>query len=150
MLLPYVHRTGKTDLIITENYGPIYNFKIYENLQKTYRITTVFMHPWFIRPVRNVFDVGRYIRVRGQVGGGWALEMESFWVVWNGIEPIGECHLGPKKLELLAGFNLWISFKKCKKLCLKTKHFRTNSDKYPNQVLSSGTTFRPIQYNDRT
>ncbi len=28
----------------------------------------------------------------GQVGGGLAL--------WNGIEPIGECHMGPKKLEI--------------------------------------------------
>ncbi len=30
--------------------------------------------------------------LRGQEGGGWAL--------WNGIEPLGECHLGPKKLEI--------------------------------------------------
>jgi hypothetical protein len=29
-------------------------------------------------PVRNVFDAGREITLRGQVGGGWALEMESF------------------------------------------------------------------------
>jgi hypothetical protein len=36
--------------------------------------------------------------LRGEVGGGWALEFESFWVLGNGIEPIGECHLGPKKL----------------------------------------------------
>ncbi len=34
----------------------------------------------------------------GQVGGGWALEIKSFWALWNGIKPIGECYLGPKKL----------------------------------------------------
>jgi hypothetical protein len=42
--------------------------------------------------------------LRGQVGGGGALEIEIFFIylfflaLWNGIEPIGECHLGPKKL----------------------------------------------------
>ena len=35
-----------------------------------------------------------------QVGGGWALEFESFWAMWNGIEPIGEFYLGPKKLKI--------------------------------------------------
>ncbi len=35
--------------------------------------------------------------LRGKVGGGWSLEFESFWALWNSIEPIGECHLGPKK-----------------------------------------------------
>ena len=38
--------------------------------------------------------------LRGQVGGGWALEIETFWALWNGIEAIGECHLGPKKVEI--------------------------------------------------
>jgi hypothetical protein len=33
--------------------------------------------------------------LRGQVGGGWALEIES--LLGHGIEPIGECHLGPKE-----------------------------------------------------
>jgi hypothetical protein len=33
----------------------------------------------------------------GQVGGGWALEFSSFLGPVNGIEPIGKCHLGPKK-----------------------------------------------------
>jgi hypothetical protein len=32
--------------------------------------------------------------LRGQVGGGWALEIETFWTLWNGIEPLGVCHLG--------------------------------------------------------
>jgi hypothetical protein len=38
--------------------------------------------------------------LRGQVGGDWALEMESFLgpVKWH--PPIGECHLGPKKLGI--------------------------------------------------
>jgi hypothetical protein len=37
--------------------------------------------------------------LRGQVGEGWALEIESFLgpVKWlNGIELLVECHLGPK------------------------------------------------------
>jgi hypothetical protein len=36
--------------------------------------------------------------LRGQVGEDWDLEMESFFgpVKWH--QPIGECHLGPKKL----------------------------------------------------
>ncbi len=37
--------------------------------------------------------------LRGEVGGGWALEFETFWALWNGIEPIGECHLGPLALS---------------------------------------------------
>ncbi len=38
--------------------------------------------------------------LRGQVGGGWAVEIETFWALWNGIEPSSECHLGPKKAEI--------------------------------------------------
>ena len=36
--------------------------------------------------------------LRGQVGEDWDLEMESFFgpVKWH--QPIGECHLWPKKL----------------------------------------------------
>ncbi len=52
------------------------------------------------RPVHNAFDAGS-IQLLGQVGGGWALEIESFLVLGNGIEPIVECHLGPKKLEII-------------------------------------------------
>ncbi len=33
------------------------------------------------------------------LGGGWALEFESFLCLWNCIEPTGEWHLGPKKLK---------------------------------------------------
>jgi hypothetical protein len=35
--------------------------------------------------------------LRGQVGGGWALEIETFLALGNGIELLGDCHLGPKK-----------------------------------------------------
>jgi hypothetical protein len=35
--------------------------------------------------------------LQGQVGGGWALEIETFLALSNDIEPLGECHLGPKK-----------------------------------------------------
>ncbi len=38
--------------------------------------------------------------LRGQVGGGWALEIESFWPLWNGIKPIGECHFELEKREI--------------------------------------------------
>jgi hypothetical protein len=34
------------------------------------------------------------------MGGGWALDIETFLGPANGIELIGECHLGPKKVEL--------------------------------------------------
>ncbi len=44
--------------------------------------------------------------LRGQVGEGWALEIESFWALWNDIEPISECHLGPKKLFGLHEFGI--------------------------------------------
>ncbi len=37
--------------------------------------------------------------LQGQVGGGWALEIETFWALWNGIEPLGVFHLGPKKVS---------------------------------------------------
>ncbi len=52
---------------------------------------TIYAPKIYTAQVRNVFDAGRYT-LRGQVGGGSAL--------WNVIEPIGECHLGPKKLEI--------------------------------------------------
>ncbi len=39
--------------------------------------------------------------LRGEVGEGWALEFSSFLALWNNSEPIGECHWGPKKLDLL-------------------------------------------------
>ncbi len=43
-----------------------------------------------------MFWMGAYT-LRGEVGGGWALEFPSFLgPVRN--EPIGEFHLGPKKL----------------------------------------------------
>jgi hypothetical protein len=38
--------------------------------------------------------------LRGQVGGGWALEIETFLGLVDGIELLGECHLGPKKVEI--------------------------------------------------
>ncbi len=37
--------------------------------------------------------------LRWEVGGGWPWKWRGFWALWNGIEPIGECHLGPKKLQ---------------------------------------------------
>ncbi len=37
--------------------------------------------------------------LRGDVGEGLALEIESFLAPLKWHEPIGECHLGPKKLD---------------------------------------------------
>ncbi len=37
--------------------------------------------------------------LRGQVGGGLALEIKTFWALWNGIEQLGECHLELKKFD---------------------------------------------------
>jgi hypothetical protein len=42
-------------------------------------------------PERNLFNAGRYIT--------WA-SGRGLGSVKNGIEPIGECHLGPKKLKI--------------------------------------------------
>jgi hypothetical protein len=39
----------------------------------------------------------------GQVGGGWTLDpgiREFLGPVKNGIEPVGECHLGPKEVKI--------------------------------------------------
>ncbi len=37
--------------------------------------------------------------LQGQVGEGWApWKSRVFWALGNGNEPIGESHLGPKKL----------------------------------------------------
>ncbi len=39
--------------------------------------------------------------LRGQVGGGWALEIETFWALWNGIKQLGKCHFfGAQKVEI--------------------------------------------------
>ncbi len=42
----------------------------------------------------QIHNVGKWEGV-----GPWKLRV--FWALWNGIEPIGECHLGPKKLPPL-------------------------------------------------
>ncbi len=57
------------------------------------------VHLWFMQPSCIMFWMRVYLLL-GQVGGCWALEFESFLGPVNGIEPIGECHFGPKKLEI--------------------------------------------------
>jgi hypothetical protein len=37
--------------------------------------------------------------LRGHVGGGWALEIETFWSLLNDIEPLGECNLAEKSRD---------------------------------------------------
>jgi hypothetical protein len=51
----------------------------------------------YTAPVRNVFDAGRYITWAS--GRGLGPGNGEFLGLGNGIEPVGECHLGPKKLE---------------------------------------------------
>jgi hypothetical protein len=48
--------------------------------------------------------------LRGQAGRGWALENDFFGALGNGIEPLGECHLGSKKVEMYLGRTLFINF----------------------------------------
>jgi hypothetical protein len=38
--------------------------------------------------------------LQGQVGGGWALEIKTFWALWNGIELLGEYQLEPKQVKI--------------------------------------------------
>ncbi len=53
-------------------------------------------------PVHNVLDA--FISITRASGRGLGPGIrEFFWAPWNGIEPIGECHLGPKKLENTEG-----------------------------------------------
>jgi hypothetical protein len=60
------------------------------------------MHLGFIQPHAKYFGCV-HIHYEGKWEGCWALEFECFWALWNGIEPIRECHLGPYKLEILIG-----------------------------------------------
>ncbi len=61
-------------------------------------------------PVQTAFDAGsiHYLGKWEEVG---PRKSRVFWALWNGIEPIGECHLGPKKLvtvnEISTGQQGW-------------------------------------------
>ncbi len=48
-------------------------------------------------PVRNVFGAGRYVTWAS--GRGLGPGNGYFWALWNGIELISKCHLGPNILE---------------------------------------------------
>ncbi len=56
------------------------------------------MHLWFLQPHAYCFgcvDIhyeGKWVGI-----GPWNLRV--FWALWNYIKLIGECHLGPEKLE---------------------------------------------------
>ncbi len=73
--------------------------------------------------------------LRREVGGGWG-------ALWNGIEPIGECHMGPKKLNSvpttqvrhLRHANQLLSFSTERKKYLNTYIFIKGgaSEKYQN------------------
>ncbi len=55
------------------------------------------MHLWFIQPVQNVLDA--CISITKANGRGLGPGIRVFRTLWNGIQPIGECHLGSQKLE---------------------------------------------------
>jgi hypothetical protein len=50
-------------------------------------------------PIHNAFDAGKSIMKASGRGVG-PLEIKTFWALWNGIEPLGECHLGLKKVKI--------------------------------------------------
>jgi hypothetical protein len=50
-------------------------------------------------PVRNAFDAGN-IHYEGKWEGVGPWKSRLFWALLNDIEPIGECHLGPKNVEI--------------------------------------------------
>ncbi len=58
-------------------------------------------------PVCNAFDAGS-IHYEGKLEevGPWKSKLRLFWALLNVIEPIGECHLGPKRGALLKEFFL--------------------------------------------
>ncbi len=49
--------------------------------------------------MHDVLDacIGIHYERKWEGVGPW--NSRVFWALWNGIEPIGECNLGPKKLE---------------------------------------------------
>jgi hypothetical protein len=47
-------------------------------------------------PVRNAFNAAN-IHYEGKWEGVGPWKLRLFWTLWNGIEPLGESHLGPKK-----------------------------------------------------
>ncbi len=63
-------------------------------LSKKFDIITIYAPIY--GPMRNIFDAGRYVMWASGRGLGPG-NREFFGPLWNDIEPIGECHLGPKK-----------------------------------------------------
>jgi hypothetical protein len=47
--------------------------------------------------LHNAIDAGS-IHYEGKWEGSVPWKLVLFWALWNGIEPISECHLGPKKV----------------------------------------------------
>ncbi len=71
-------------------------------------------------PVCNAFAFNAAsIHYEGKCEGIGPWTSRVFWALWNDIEPIGECHLGPKQLEVITtchGNFYWVSIR-----CLMTK-----------------------------
>ncbi len=54
-------------------------------------------------PERNAFDEGS-THYEGKWEGVGPWKSRLFWTLRNGIEPIGECHWGPKKVFIIPYF----------------------------------------------
>ncbi len=57
------------------------------------------MHLWFIQPHAKWFWCEQ-IHYKGKWEGVGPWKVRVFWALWNGIEPLRKCHLGPKKLKI--------------------------------------------------
>ncbi len=75
-------------------------------------------------PVRNAFDAGS-IYYEGKWKGVGPWKSRVFWALWNFIEPVGEYHLGPKKIicrphmeETTTTAQLFLSLRRCHIKCV--------------------------------
>ncbi len=56
-------------------------------------------------PVCNAFDAGSiHYEGKWEEVGPWKSKLRLFWALLNVIEPMGECHLGPKGDPLKGNF----------------------------------------------
>ncbi len=77
--------------------------KIYENpnFLATRFVRLVLAGPTdlgFMYTAPSIMLLMRANPLREQVGGRWALAIETFWALWKSIEPLGGCQLGPAKV----------------------------------------------------
>ncbi len=82
-----------------------------QNTEHRTQNTETHVHNITYRPLidtaLSVMVLMRADSLRGQLGGGWALKIETFLGAekWHRAVPLGECHLGPKKSRQFLGPN---------------------------------------------